>query len=67
MGCIKIDVMGSFRQNESKVFSAMEYGHAQAVSDAIKYLSDEVLPKAIINDHECHADGIKPTLGYGRK
>lgn len=67
MGMIRIQVLGSFNPNTEKKFSAMSKGHAQAVADAIKYLSEEVLPNAISNDHECHRDGEFPTDGFGNR
>jgi hypothetical protein len=65
MGMIVIGTSGSFG-NRSERFSAMTGGHAQAVADAIKYLSEVELPKAIRNDHECHRDGIEPSEGFGK-
>lgn len=66
MGMIVIELSGSFGQPRSKTFSAMEGGHAQAVAEAIQYLSEVELPKSIRNDHECHKDGIEPSKGYGK-
>jgi len=63
MGMLKIQTYGSFRQYE-RTYSAMNHGHAHAVADAIKFLSDVVLPEAIENDHKCHDDGVKPGLGF---
>lgn len=65
MGMIAINLAGSFG-NRNKQFTAMTGGHAQAVAEAIQYLSEEVLPKAIRNDHECHRDGIEPIQGFGK-
>lgn len=67
MGMIHIEVMGSFKPNESKSFSAQNHGHAQAVADAIEWLSNVVLPRAIRNDHECHAEGIHPNKKFGKE
>jgi hypothetical protein len=64
MGAINITLAGSFGNHRSKQFSAMEKGHAAAVSEAIKYLAEVELPKAIENDHRCHADGIEPSAGF---
>lgn len=65
MGMLVVGVSGSFG-NRTERFSAMAGGHAQAVAEAIKYLSEVEMPKAIRNDHECHADGIEPTEGFGK-
>lgn len=66
MGMLTVDLRGSFGQARSKTFSAMGGGHAQAIAEAIQYLSEVELPKAIRNDHECHKDGIEPSAGYGK-
>lgn len=65
MGMIVLNISGSFGSRSAN-FSAMTGGHAQAVSEAIKYLAETELPKAIKNDHECHKDGIEPSEGYGK-
>lgn len=65
MGMIRIDTLGSFKAS-SKTFGAQSHGHAQAVAEAIEYLSREVLPAAIANDHECHNDGVAPAVGFGK-
>ena len=65
MGQITITIAGSFKTKGTKAFSAMRHGHAQATADAIRYLSEEILPVAIANDHECHEEGIKPDEGFG--
>ena len=65
MGMITISVSGSFVPKDAKTFSAMKSGHAKAVADAIKWLAEEVLPKAIINDHKCQKDGEFPTDKFG--
>lgn len=66
MGMIEISFKGSFGQYRKKTFSAMSGGHASAISELIKYLAEDELPKAIKNDHECHKDGIEPSDGYGK-
>lgn len=66
MGMITVELKGSFGLPRFKTFSAMEGGHAQAIAEAIQYLSEVELPKAIRNDHECHKDGIEPSAGYGK-
>ena len=52
MGTITIYFAGSFGESRSKCFSAMDAGQAQAVADAIAYLTSEEMPRAIVNDHE---------------
>ena len=64
MGMVKIDTVGSFGQS-TKCFSAMARGHAAAVAEAIKYLSEKVLPAAIANDHQCHLEDAWPHEGFG--
>lgn len=64
MGMIRIELKGSFGTPRSSEFSALTKGHAAAVAEAIRYLSEEELPRAIENDHRCHAKGIQPSLGY---
>lgn len=65
MGQISISVAGSFgRNNGTRTFSAMKYGHAHAVADAIAFLSGELLPAAIGLDHELHEGGDKPNAGF---
>lgn len=46
MGVLNISTNGSF-PHRNKAFKAMTHGHAHAVAEAIRYLSDEVL---IYND-----------------
>ena len=66
MGMITVKVEGSFRDPGERVFSAMHHGHADAVAQAIEYLSSEVLPKAIDQDHVLQEDGHSPEGGFGR-
>lgn len=68
MGIITITTAGSFTR-ETREFSAMDGGHADAVSRAIEYLSAVVLPEAIRNDHKLHDENERPPnkdFGYGR-
>lgn len=65
MGMIHIETAGSF-PHRRKSFSALDHGHARAVADAIKWLSEEVLPEAIKQDHILHADQAKPEKGFGK-
>jgi hypothetical protein len=66
MGSIVLNIRGSFGYRNA-TFSAQSHGHAQAVADAAKYLLEVEMPKAIINDHACHSDGITPSEGFGKK
>jgi len=63
MGMLNINTTGSFK-GVNKNFSAMLNGHAQAVAEAIKFLSEIVLPEAIAQDHELQADGALPEQGF---
>lgn len=65
MGMIQIKTWGSF-PTQDKTFSAMERGHAHAVAEAIRWLSEEVLPEAIERDHKLHERGAKPSMGFDR-
>lgn len=65
MGMISIETAGSFPRH-TKRFSAMQHGHARAVADAIRWLSEEVLPAAIRQDHDLHAEGHAPERPFGR-
>jgi hypothetical protein len=65
MGSINVIVRGSFKHPANKAFSAMHGGHAKAVSEAIEFLSSELLPQAIRQDHQLHQDGEKPDIGFG--
>ena len=65
MGMLTITVNGSFGCPRTKTFSAMKVGHAGAVAEALKYLTEIELPVAIHNDHKCQRDGIEPSEGFG--
>ena len=67
MGMITIIVEGSFKKQRDRSFSAMHGGHAQAVAEAIEFLSSEMLPGAIEQDHALHEDGARPEVGFGKK
>jgi len=67
MGIISISVQGSFYTPITKQFSAMHGGHAQAVAEAIEFLSGELLPDAIAQDHDLHAEGERPEIGFGKR
>jgi hypothetical protein len=64
MGMIVVETQGSFKTRERKTFSAMDGGHADAVAQAIEYLTTVQLPAAIRLDHELHEEGAKPRLGF---
>lgn len=66
MGTITIQTNGSFGQ-KTKSFKAITNGHADAVAQAIEWLSGELLPDSISQDHELHNDGCKPENGFKRK
>lgn len=65
MGQISIATGGSF-PTQHKTFSAMGNGHAHAVAEAIAWLSREVLPAAIEQDHALHDEGARPVQGFNR-
>lgn len=65
MGVLNISTSGSF-PNRTKQFGAITHGHAHAVAEAIKWLSEEVLPAAIEQDHKLHDEGAKPQFGFDR-
>ncbi len=66
MGMMKINTTGSFQPALDKEFSAMKHGHASAVAEAIEWLSSEVLPLAIEQDHALHSEDAFPEEGFGR-
>lgn len=59
MGIVRIQIRGSFGNKPDVEFSAMEGGHAYALSRAIAALAAE-LPSAIQIDHELHDDAQHP-------
>lgn len=67
MGQIKIEVAGSFRERDLRIFSAIHGGHADAVAEAIEYLVAVQLPAAIRLDHELAKNGDAPRLGFGNR
>lgn len=52
MGMIVVEAQGSFHKRERKTFSAQNTGHADAVAQAIEYLTTVQLPEAIRQDHK---------------
>lgn len=66
MGQITINTAGSFG-NHINVETAMEGGHAAAISRQIKFLND-MLPDAIQKDHKLHDEGTRPpSADFGRR
>jgi len=63
MGMITIQLAGSFGIR-SKTFKAITNGHAHAVAQALKWLSSDVLPDSIAQDHKLHDQGCKPEEGF---
>jgi len=66
MGEVRIVLTGSFAGRPAKRFGAMQHGHAHAIAQAIAWLSSEVLPKAIAQDHALHEEGHHPEGGFDR-
>ena len=62
MGMLIIETRGSFGTS-TKTFSAMRNGHAHAVTEAIRYLT-ELARKATNQDHQLHEQREKPTEGF---
>ena len=65
MGTTLIVVEGSFTHPRKQLFSAEHGGHAEAVAEAIAWLSGDVLPEAIAQDHKLHGQGFCPSAGFG--
>ena len=59
MGQINIQIRGSFGNKPDFSVSAMEGGHAFAVTRAIQHLVSQLQP-AIMLDHQLERDGEKP-------
>lgn len=66
MGIMYIETTGSFGVGLQR-FEAREHGHAHAVARAIQWLSEDVLPKAIEQDHDLHEDRVFPDSGFSRE
>jgi hypothetical protein len=64
MGQISITINGSFGRIETRTFGASTHGHANAIAEAISFLSTDVLPDAIALDHELHSGGDAPGQGW---
>ena len=67
MGMIRVEITGSFKPCRVKTVSAQKNGHAAAVAEIIAWLSSDVLPKAIRQDHDLHEEGFKPDGPFGCK
>ena len=65
MGVLNIRTGGSF-PIRSKTFGAMEHGHAHAVIDALRWLTEEVLPAAVEQDMHLLEQGMCPRQGFYR-
>ena len=64
MGIVAVRIYGSFGYTVDQVFSAEEGGHANAISRAMRELSDR-LPHAIALDHKLQGKGIAPKSPWG--
>lgn len=65
MGFLNIVIGGSFPAAH-KQFGAMEHGHAHAVIDALRYLTDTVLPAAVEQDMRLLEAGQRPAKDFYR-
>ena len=66
LGQIRVTIAGSFNSTGNHTFEAIYTGHADCVAQAIEFLSSEVLPRAIKQDHQLHTEGHSPQEGFGR-
>ena len=64
MGVIQVALHGSFGARE-KMFFADSHGHAAAVAEAIAWLSSDLLPETIVQDHKLQAEGDFPKDRFG--
>lgn len=62
MGILIIQTKGSFGTTY-KEFSAMEHGHAHAVTTAMEHLT-HLMQDATNNDHKCRDESINPSKGF---
>lgn len=60
MGILQIETWGSFPVARRR-FTAESGGHAQAVGEAIQWLSEVALPQSIVLDHKLHDDEVRPS------
>lgn len=63
MGNLAITTYGSF-PHRRKDFTAADHGHAHAVIEALRWLSDEVLPAAVEQDMRLLEQGARPSGGF---
>lgn len=63
MGLLSVKFKGSFRGQESKDFSAMDYGHTNAVDEAIVYLQG-ARKVALEQDIRLGRNGERPIKGF---
>ena len=63
MGMISISTEGSFHLRHHQITAATN-GHAHAVTLAIQWLANEILPAAIEQDHKLHSEGKYPIYGF---
>jgi hypothetical protein len=59
MGMVVVQIRGSFGNKPDASYSAMEGGHAMAITRAIGYLTSQ-LPSAIKLDHQLQTDNERP-------
>lgn len=64
MGMINIVLSGSFG-GDGSTFRAQKSGHADAIREAINWLSGDVLKKAIKQDHELQSNNQFPDDNFG--
>lgn len=70
MGQIRIELSGSFGLHRTPIigtFSAMKHGHAHAIANAIEWLANDALPRAIAQDHQLQSKSQMPEEGFGLK
>ena len=65
MGMIIIETIGSLGVRKEE-FSCLPFGHAHAVNEAIKYLTDR-MTHAVNLDHKLHDGGSKPQAGFQKE
>ena len=65
MGMIIIETRGSLGTKKEE-FSCLTFGHAHAINEAIKYLSDR-MTHAINLDHQLHDGDSKPQVGFQKE
>ena len=58
MGCIRIQMLGSFESQQFET-SATRGGHVCAIKRSIEFLSSKLGP-AVVKDANCTKDGVAP-------